>query len=156
MLLDNALRGVSEVSEVRNCFCQLQLPSTNAPQWYISALKMNWKKLRGFLFFWKEGDLVFLIQCQRTRRWVWEWRWESDVRGQGQTEQRWKELSIEGSFLLDVILADENQEEGTSLHLPALLDKLQGVLNTHTHTQIHARQLSLLWFCLVFESHSVR
>lgn len=113
--------------------------------------KNELKKLRGFFFFWKEGDLVFLIQCQRTRRWVWEWRWESDVRGQGQTEQRWKELSIEGSFLLDVILADENQEEGTSLHLPALLDKLQGVLNTHTHryTHVNCHFSGFVWFLKV-------
>lgn len=66
------------------------------------------------------------------------------MRGQGQTEQRWKELSIEGSFLLDVILADENQEEGTSLHLPALLDKLQGVLNTHTHTDTRTSTVTSL------------
>ena len=32
--------------------------------------------------------------------------------------------------LLDVVLSDENQEEGTSLHLPALLDELQGVLHS--------------------------
>lgn len=71
------------------------------------------------------------------------------MRGRGQTEQRWRELFIEGAFyssLLDVILADENQEEGTSLHLPALLDKLQGVLHTHrdTHT---STVTSLFFFC---------
>lgn len=40
--------------------------------------------------------------------------------------------------LLDVILTDENQEEGTSPHLPALFDELQGILGTqrqiYTHT----------------------
>lgn len=108
---------------------------------------MNWKNCVGF-FFGRRGTKN---KCQRTRRWVWEWRWESDVRGQGQTEQRWKELSIEGSFLLDVILADENQEEGTSLHLPALLDKLQGVLNTHTHryTHVNCHFSGFVWFLKV-------
>lgn len=44
-------------------------------------------------------------------------------------------------ILLDVILADENQEERTSLHLPALFDELQGVLRTHTktHTDTHTQ-----------------
>lgn len=51
---------------------------------------------------------------------------------------------MEGSLLLDVILADQNQEEGTSLHLPALLDKLQGVLNTHTHTDTHTSTVTSL------------
>lgn len=37
-------------------------------------------------------------------------------------------------ILLDVILTDENQEEWTPLHLPALFDKLQCVLYTHTNT----------------------
>lgn len=36
--------------------------------------------------------------------------------------------------LLDIILADEDQEEGPSLHLPALLDELQGVLHTRCQT----------------------
>lgn len=43
---------------------------------------------------------------------------------------------IKGSLLLDVILANEDQEEGTSLHLPALLDELQGILRAHRNTHL--------------------
>lgn len=38
-------------------------------------------------------------------------------------------------ILLDVILADEDQEERTSLHLPALFDELQGILHAHSETK---------------------
>lgn len=44
-----------------------------------------------------------------------------------------KELLWSG-VLLDVVLADENQKERTSLHLPALFDELQGILHTQTNT----------------------
>lgn len=45
-------------------------------------------------------------------------------------------------ILLDVILADKNEEERTSLHLPALLDELQGILHAHTDTDTHTDSIS--------------
>lgn len=78
-----------------NYNCQVQ---THLNVIYCKCTKNEQKKMMCF-FFLEGGGSCFLIQCQRTRRWVWEWRCESDVRGQGQTEQRWKELFYWGFFI---------------------------------------------------------
>lgn len=98
------------------------------------------------VFFFEGEGSCFSMKCQRTRDYVWEWRWGWSERT-GKDSVKIRAFFIEGPLLLDVILTDENQEEGTSLHLPALLDKLQGILRTHGDT--HTYQRSFVCFLRV-------
>lgn len=116
----------------------------------VEAAPPETQKLKSFHEF-SENKLNVLRQLEhtqreRTRMMNGQIRRINDVCISSERKTERAERMSEVYILLDVILTDENQEEWTPLHLPALFDELQRVLYTHAHTQTHTETALLEWF----------